>query len=96
MVAPAAARDADLLGELGGVVEDQHLASALAGLGRAHHAGGTGADHDDVEVGSLGGDSWEPGLQEWAGRIDRGLRYGKLRVLLHLQSALPLLGLVFY
>jgi hypothetical protein len=54
-VAAAAAGDADLLGELGGVVDDQHAAPALAGFGGAHHAGGAGADHDHVEAGGLVG-----------------------------------------
>ena len=53
-IAAAAARDADLLGELFGVVDDQHAAPALAGLGGAHHAGCAGAYHDDVEVVGLG------------------------------------------
>ena len=57
-VAAPAAGDADLLGELGGVVDDQHAASALTGFGGAHHAGGAGADHDDVEV----------GCEVWVGR----------------------------
>src|SRR5690606_37049137 len=48
-VAAPAAGDADLLGQLGGVVEQQHATTALAGLTGTHHAGGAGADHDDVE-----------------------------------------------
>ncbi len=31
------------------MVEQQHAPPALTGLCRAHHAGGTGADYDDVE-----------------------------------------------
>lgn len=49
-VAAAATGDADLLGKFGGVVEQQHAASALSGGGRTHHACRTGADDYEVEA----------------------------------------------
>lgn len=49
-IAPAPTGDADLLGKSGGVVEQQHAASALPGGGGAHHACRTGADDYEVEA----------------------------------------------
>jgi hypothetical protein len=48
-VAAPAARDADFLGHFVGVIDQQHLQAALAGLGCAEQAGGTGADDDGVK-----------------------------------------------
>ena len=48
ITAPAAA-DADFLARRLGVVGDQHPATAFARLDGAHHAGGSGADHHNVE-----------------------------------------------
>ena len=48
-VAAPAARDADLLGHLGRMIDQQHFQALLAGLGRAEQAGGTGADDDGVK-----------------------------------------------
>ena len=48
-VAAAAAGDADLLGDLRRVVEQQDPQAALPGDGRAQQAGGAGADDDGVE-----------------------------------------------
>ena len=47
-VAASAAGDADLLAEPVIVLDEEHAATALPRLRRAHHAGGAGADHDDV------------------------------------------------
>ncbi len=47
-IAASAARDADFFAQLFGVVEQQHAAAAFAGFDRAHHAGPSGADDDDV------------------------------------------------
>lgn len=58
-VAASAARDADLLGHLGRMIDQQHLQALLAGLGRAEQAGGTGADDDGVK--NLEGDLWGGG-----------------------------------
>jgi hypothetical protein len=49
-VAAAAARDADLLADAMVVLDQQHAPSALPGGRRARHAGGAGADHDDVVI----------------------------------------------
>jgi len=32
------------------VIDEQDTAASLAGLGRAHHAGGAGPDDDDVDI----------------------------------------------
>src|SRR5690606_15224693 len=53
-VAASATRNADLLGEFGGVVEQQHAAAALAGLASAHHAGRACTDNDHIESLDLG------------------------------------------
>ncbi len=47
-IAASAAGDPDLFADDGIVLDQQHAAAALAGLRGAHHAGGAGADHDDV------------------------------------------------
>lgn len=62
-VAASAARDADLLGHLGRMIDQQHLQALLAGLGRAEQAGGTGADDDGVKI-------WKGtcGVEDTAGR----------------------------
>ena len=49
-VAAAAARDQDFLADLLGMVEQQHLAAALARAQGAHQAGGAGAHHHDLEI----------------------------------------------
>ncbi|MNR19094.1 hypothetical protein D3C85_1358600 [compost metagenome] len=49
-VAAPPAGNADLLRQLGGVIEQQHAATALTGGGGTHQAGGTGADHNYVEM----------------------------------------------
>src|SRR5258708_31867849 len=49
-IAASAARDADFLAQLFGVIEQHHAAAALARFDRAHHAGRAGADDDDVGV----------------------------------------------
>jgi hypothetical protein len=49
-VAAAAARDADLLGDLVGMVEQHDRAAELPGDRRAVQAGGAGADDGDVEA----------------------------------------------
>jgi hypothetical protein len=49
-VAAAAARNADLFARIGGMIEDQHLAAALAGLDGGHHASCAGAEDDRVVV----------------------------------------------
>ena len=49
-VAAPAARDADLLGHLLGVVDEQHAQAALAGDAGAEQAGGAGTDDDRVEA----------------------------------------------
>ncbi len=48
-VAAPAAGDADLLGHLLGMVDEQHLQPPLAGLRGAEQAGGAGTDDDGVE-----------------------------------------------
>ena len=48
-VAAPAARDADLLGHLVGVVDEQDFQPALAGLACTEQAGGTGADDDNIK-----------------------------------------------
>src|SRR5581483_7104259 len=48
-VAAPAARDQDLLADLLGVIEQQHTATALAGAHRAHQAGRSGTNEDDIE-----------------------------------------------
>jgi len=48
-VAAAAARDADLLGDLGRMVEQQHAQAELAGHAGAEQAGRAGADDGDIE-----------------------------------------------
>src|SRR6185437_3867480 len=53
-VAAPAARDADLLSGSHGMVDDQNRAAALARFDRAHHAGGTCTDHNNIEPGQLG------------------------------------------
>jgi hypothetical protein len=50
-VAAASAGDADLLGDLLGVVDQEHPQSELAGPGGAEQAGGAGADDHRVEGG---------------------------------------------
>jgi hypothetical protein len=50
-VGPAAARNADLLSDLFAVVDQQHLEPALARQAGAKKPGGTGTDHDDIELG---------------------------------------------
>ena len=47
-VAAAAAGDADLLADDGVVLDQENAAAALAGLRRAHHARGAGADDDYI------------------------------------------------
>jgi hypothetical protein len=54
-VAPPAAGDADFLSGGPGVVQHQHPPPAHCGFGGAHHAGGAGPDHDDVETFHRGG-----------------------------------------
>ena len=49
-VAAAAARDADLLADRLGMVDQRHPAATLTRTGRAKEAGGAGADDDCVEV----------------------------------------------
>ncbi|MNT63618.1 hypothetical protein D3C72_2014500 [compost metagenome] len=49
-VAAPATGNADLLRQLGGVIQQQHAAAALTGGGSTHHAGGAGADHNYVEM----------------------------------------------
>ena len=51
-VAPAAAGDADLFADDVVVLDEQHPAAALPGLGGAHHAGGASADDDHVPGGA--------------------------------------------
>ncbi len=65
-VAAAAARDADLLGELRGVVDQHDRAAAASGHGRAHHAGRAGPDDGDVEA--RGHRVGAPRLKSRAGR----------------------------
>jgi hypothetical protein len=48
-IAAPAARDQDLLADLLGVIEQQHLAPALAGAQRAHQARGAGTRDDDIK-----------------------------------------------
>src|ERR1700682_5161775 len=47
-VATPAAGDADFFSDDGVMLDEHYTAAALAGPGRAHHAGSAGADHDDV------------------------------------------------
>ena len=47
-IAAPAAGDADLLGWMAGLFEQQHRAAALAGDACAHQAGGAGAEDDDI------------------------------------------------
>jgi len=48
-IAAAAAGDADLLRDLVGMVDQQHLHAALAGEGGTQQAGGAGTDHEGIE-----------------------------------------------
>src|SRR5690554_8087601 len=50
-VTAATAGHQDLLAGLVGVVQHQHLSPAIAGGGRTHQPGGTGADDDYVILG---------------------------------------------
>jgi hypothetical protein len=47
-VAAAAAGDADLLGQLGRMVDQHHALAALGRHGRAHHAGRARADYRHI------------------------------------------------
>ena len=49
-VAASAARNADLLGKLLGVIDQQHAPPALSGGGGAHHAGGARTDDQHIVV----------------------------------------------
>ena len=49
-VAPATARNADLFGELFGMIDQQHATPTLAGGGGAHHAGRARADDQHIVV----------------------------------------------
>ena len=49
-VAPATARNADLFGELCGVIDQQHAPPALAGGGGTHHAGRARTDDQHIVV----------------------------------------------
>jgi hypothetical protein len=67
-IAAPAARDQDLRAGLVEMVEQQHFCAALPGGQRAHQPGGSGADHDRVEIlahappasVSRCGDLWRP------------------------------------
>ena len=49
-VAPSAARNTDLLGQLLGVIDQQHATPTLSGGGCAHHAGRARTDDQHVVV----------------------------------------------
>jgi hypothetical protein len=49
-VAAAAARDADFLGQLGGVVDQHHAQAALGCSRRAHHPGRARADYRYIKL----------------------------------------------
>ena len=52
-VATPSAGDADLLRQLGRVVQQQHAAAALAGRRRAHQAGRAGPDYNNIKLQKL-------------------------------------------